>query len=71
MVEAAEQVGVLQHGFYSRPTIEVARDLLGKLIVHADGRAAGSSCARVGLSKNAESPLRFLVAGNPHVSRRP
>jgi len=29
------------------------------------------ACARVGLSKNAESPLRFLVPGNPHVSRRP
>jgi len=45
----------------------------GVITVMDDGHVPADvvACARVGLSKNAESPLRFLVAGNPHVSRRP
>lgn len=45
----------------------------GTITVMDDGHVPGEvlACARVGLSKNAESPLRFLVPGNPHVSRRP
>lgn len=48
MVEAAEQVGALPQGFYSRPTTEVARDLLGKLIVHQiDGDALAGRIVEV------------------------
>ena len=45
----------------------------GVITVMDDGHVPGGivACARVGLSRNAESPLRFLVAGNPHVSRKP
>ena len=45
----------------------------GVITVMDDGHVPADvvACARVGLSKNAESPLRFLVAGNPHVSRKP
>ena len=29
--------GILKRSFYSRPTVDVARDLLGKIIMHQDG----------------------------------
>ena len=48
MAEAAEQVDVLPHGFYARATTEVARDLLGKLIVHQiDGDAVAGRIVEV------------------------
>ena len=49
------------------------RNSSGVITVMDDGHVPADvvACARVGLSKNAESPLRFLVAGNPHVSRKP
>ncbi|MDA1233997.1 MAG: DNA-3-methyladenine glycosylase [Acidobacteria bacterium] len=48
MVETAAQIGVLPHGFYSRPTTEVARDLLGKVIVHqVDGEELAGKIVEV------------------------
>lgn len=45
----------------------------GVITVMDDGHVPAEvlACARVGLSKNAEAPLRFLVPGHPHVSRKP
>ncbi|RZA20273.1 MAG: DNA-3-methyladenine glycosylase [Lysobacteraceae bacterium] len=43
----------------------------GVLTVLADGGPPPPvlACARVGISKNAGAPLRFVVAGSPHLSR--
>lgn len=44
----------------------------GLITVLDDGHAPDMlACTRIGLSKNADAPLRFVVAGSPYLSRRP
>ena len=44
----------------------------GPLTISGDGYRPWDvvACPRIGLTKNAEAPLRFLVAGSVHVSKR-
>jgi DNA-3-methyladenine glycosylase len=57
----------------------ITRDLDGKMMPGSEVRVLGATVAlpvevavtpRIGITKAADWPLRFLVAGNPHVSGR-
>jgi 3-methyladenine DNA glycosylase Mpg len=62
------QIRSLERAFYSRDPRRVARELLGKVLVRKCGRQRLTP--RIGITKAVDKPLRYILEGNPFVSRK-